>query len=103
VVSDQKVNGVDKQPTEQQRQLAVKQAGGASFATQANLMLAFGVPLTDVINLLCEIACDLVSAIEPSQLRQNVVSEMTRNFPGIVDRHYQKRHTTQSGLIVPGR
>ena len=76
-------------------------AAMAALATQANLMMTFGVPLTDVVNLLCELACDLVSAVEPAQLRQNVISEMVKNLPGIVDRHYQARHTTPSGLIVP--
>jgi hypothetical protein len=100
---DQKINGEDKQPTAQQKQQAIVQAAAVSLAGQANLMLAFDVPLATVVNLLCDVACNLVSAVEPAQLRQNITSEMIKNLPHIIDRHYQARHTTPGGLIVPGR
>jgi hypothetical protein len=74
-----------------------------SFSAQVNLMIAMGMPLTDCVNVLFEIACNLVAGVEPAQLRQNIVNEIRNNLPGIVERHWQARHTLQSGLVIPGR
>ena len=102
-MSDQKINGADKQPTEQQRNQQLAYSATASLAAQANLLLSFGFTVSDVVNVLCDVACNLLSAVEPAQLRQTIIAEIRKNLPGIVDRHYQMRHTTPGGLIVPGR
>ena len=98
-----KLNGADKSQAVQDKGQQLVGAATVAIAAQANMLLTMGFTVPDVVNLLCETACDLVAAIEPSQLRQATVSEMVKNLPHIVDRHYQMRHTTPGGLIVPGR
>lgn len=68
-----------------------------------NLLMAFGVPLAETINLLCEVACNLIASVEPRETRDRVVNDIRRNIGDVVAKQYDARHMRQSGLVVPGR
>lgn len=84
-------------------QLILQASAIAAIGAQANLLRTFGVGLPDTINLLCEVACNLIASIEPREQRDRVVNEIRRNLPDVVARQYDARHMRPSGLVVPGR
>ena len=72
-----------------------------AIGSQVNLLIAFGVSTPDAINALMDVVGNMVAGVEPAEVRQSLSDQIRQNFPGIVDRHYQIRHTRPSGLIVP--
>jgi hypothetical protein len=103
-MNDTPLNGnTPPQPTAPQisRAQQLQMAATSAFGSQANLLIAFGVPVGDVINVLCEVAANLVAGIEPRELRDRIINDIRRNLPDVVARQYDARHTVASGLIVP--
>lgn len=98
-MSDKPVNG--NPPQQSAQAVNQQQAGYNAIAQAANLMLALGMPTNAVIDVIFDVGCNLVAGIEPAPLRQTIVEAIRNNFPGIVERHYTLRHTTESGLFVP--
>jgi hypothetical protein len=83
--------------------MILQAAATSAIGAQANLLMAFGVDLPGTINLLCEVACNLIASIEPREQRDRVINEIRRNLPDVVARQYDARHMRASGLVVPGR
>lgn len=98
-MSDAKVNGSAPKLTQAQ---LLQVAATSAVGGQANLLLAFGVPLPDTINILCEVVANLIASLEPRETRERVVNEIRRNLPSVVERQYDARHMRPSGLVVPG-
>ena len=98
-MSEGSVNGSQPKPSDQTVNRG--QAAYNAFAQTANLLLAYNVPMTAVIDLLFDVACNLVAAIEPAPLRQSIIDNIRNNLPVVVERHYTMRHSTPGGVFVP--
>ncbi len=96
------MNGATPPPAISPQQI-LQASATTAIGAQANLLMAFGVGLPDTINLLCEVACNLIASIEPRETRERVINDIRRNLPDVVARQYDARHMRPSGLVVPGR
>jgi hypothetical protein len=79
----------------------VTQTTRAALLAQADLMLRLGVPLNIVFDGFLDVACNLISAVEPQPVREMIVKHMLANLPLAIGKHYDARHTRPSGIIVP--
>jgi hypothetical protein len=53
------------------------------------------------MNLLIEHLSHILALVEPMQLRNEILGEIRRNLPGVVNRHYEARMTTAGGVRLP--
>lgn len=75
----------------------------ASMHAQVGLALGgMKVNATDVMNLLVEHLANVLSLVEPDQLRNTILGEIRRNLPEVLNRHVLARKTTAGGIFVPG-
>jgi hypothetical protein len=95
-----KPNGADAapvQPTPAQVGLAVLDA---SLRAEIAVLLSIA-QAGDVMNLLIEHLSHILALVEPMQLRNDILGEIRRNLPGVVNRHYEARMTTAGGVRLP--
>lgn len=79
----------------------IKPALYAAIGAQCNCLVMVGLPTTDIINTLLDVAANLLAGIEPAGLRQNIIEEIKRNFPTIVEQQWNMRHSSPGGIIRP--
>jgi hypothetical protein len=92
-----KPNGVDVQPTPAQVGLAMLDA---SLRAQVVMLLSI-TQAGEVMNLLIEHLSQILALVEPMQLRNEILGEIRRNLPGVVNRHYEARMTSAGGVRLP--
>jgi hypothetical protein len=76
----------------------------ATLTAQIGALISLEVPATDTMNVLAEHLGQLLSLVEPMQLRNSILAEIRQNLPGVVNRHFEARMTTAGGvrLVEPG-
>jgi len=64
--------------------------------------LELGVPAHTMVEMLLNHMASVVAMVEPPGAREGLMKDVVRQFSTMVNRHVEARHTTKSGLLMPG-
>lgn len=63
--------------------------------------LELGVPAHDMLNMLMNHLTSILAMIEPPGAREEAIKDVVRSVAPMTQRHYELRHMSPGGVILP--